>query len=441
MTSTQSAEPWWLYLRKSVVKDDKDAESINIQRERCTKYVESVGGYVAGEFVDEGISASKGLERPDFNRMLRGIDDGTVKRLCVREQARISREAVELFVFLRQIEKAETVVRDSYGHEIKNDILTQIKGLFDADYARSVKRNSTERQESIAASGKPPGTGHRPYGYEKNYAAVIEEEAKVIRECAERVIAGETLYSIVKDLNKRGIRKYTGKTWKSQDLSKVLGRSENAGIRTYKGEETAKGSWPTILDEKTYRKVKEQLAKNTAYSTTTARKYLLSGILVCSLCGVKLSAKNPSYWCNPNRGGCGKVTRNLKAVDDYMLRRTYEYIKRLPKPSDEPANAKDDTEEKIAKLDADREEIMQAKKDGEISFRDWRELVADIDAKKTALRKEQNKHEPLPVDDAQAFLEASIDKQRDTIRRIYPVVGVKPTGKKGTRFNPDQLDF
>ncbi|WP_410657859.1 recombinase family protein [Amycolatopsis sp. lyj-112] len=430
------------YYRKSVVKDgDKEVESIDVQRMKCTDYGasrEPIPWKIVTEYIDEGISASKGLYRPDFMRMMQDIEAGTLKRLVVREQARLSREDFELHVFLRAVKKHEVEVRDASGREIKGDLLTKIKAAVDTDYADQVKKNSTEHQEYIAVTGKPPGTGHRPYGYTKNYANVIEAEAEVIRECVKRVTAGEKLYNIVKDLNKREIYKYSGKPWKSQDLSKVLNRSANAAIRTYKGEES-KGQWPKIIEPEEYRDVKAILDKNEPYSETTARKHLLVGILVCGVCGVKLSAKNPSYWCNPNRGGCGKIVRNMKALDDYMIRRTYEHIKKLPKPSDEPKQ--DDTETKIEKLEKEREELRETRSEVGMSFKDFHYFATEIDNKIKALRKQQVKTMPLPVDDAQSFLKAGTDKKRDTIRRLYPVVGVLPTGKRGRRFNPDQLEF
>lgn len=425
------------YLRKSVVKNDKDAESIDVQRVNNTKQAQSLGWTITREYVDEGISASKGLKRPAFNELIDNIENGNVKRVIVRDQARISRDELELLLFLKTINKHAVEVRDAYGVEIKNDLQTKVQNLVNADYVLQVSRNATQKKQENAAKGKRPGTGHRPYGYEKNYADIIPEEAKVIRGCAKRLLSGETLYGIVKDLNNRGILKYSGKTWKSQDLSKVLGRPENAALRSYKGEIVAKGDWPAILDEATYYKLAEKLEGNKAYSTTTVRKWLLSGILVCDLCGVKLSAKKPSYWCNPNRNGCGKIVRNMKALDDYMIRRVYEAIKLMPKVSD---NKSDDTAEKIEALQQERDETVQAKKDGLISLKDMADLVNAIDVKMKDLRKTQNTREKLPVDDAESFLNATTDVKRATIARIYPVVGVKPVGR-GKKFNPDQLAF
>jgi DNA invertase Pin-like site-specific DNA recombinase len=440
------ALPCAWYGRKSVVKDDKDAESILVQRMKCDEYCatrQPEPWLIVPElvYVDEGISASKGLYRPDFIRLISDIESGKVRRLVVREQARLSREDLELLLFLRTVTKYDVEVRDSHGREIKNDLQTKVKAMVDTDYAASVRQNAIEHQEYVAASGRAPGTAQRPYGYTKNYASVVEDEAKVLREMADRVLAGEPLYSIAKDLNARGVLKYTGNTWKTQDISKLLKRSENARIRTYKGEEFPNGQWPAIFDEDMYRRLRTALDTNEPFSTDTKVKYLLSGILVCGLCGVPLSAKNPSYWCNPNRGGCGKIVRNMLAVDEYMIRRTYEHIRRLPSPNADhtPVN---ETQEKTEKLQQERVDTLQARKDGVITLKDMAALVQDIDAKiKDLQRQAAQTYVKIPVDTADEFLNSGRDKQRAVIKRLYPMVGVNPTGRKGLRFHPDQLEF
>ncbi|MCG3754682.1 recombinase family protein [Amycolatopsis sp. Poz14] len=441
---SEEALPCAWYGRKSVVKDDKDADSIEVQRMKCDQYCETrepERWVITAEYVDEGISASKGLYRPGFMRLIADIESGAVKRVVVREQARLSRDDLELLLFLRTVKAHEVEVRDASGREIKNDLHTKLKALVDTDYADSVKKNSTEHQEWVAVTGRPPGTGKRPYGYTKNYASVVEEEAEVIREMAKRVLAGDALYTIAKDLNERGTLKYTGNTWKTQDISLILKRSENARIRTYKGVEYPNGQWDEIYDEDTYRKLRLVLDENEPFSRNTKVKYLLTGVLACGLCGVLLSAKTDRYWCNPNRGGCGKVTRNMKAVDDYMIRLTYEHIKRLPKPNAEPVK-EDTTQQEIELLQQERADTVQAKKDGVITLKDMSELVRDIDFKLKELQKHAAQTAlTIPVDTAEEFLNSDTDRKRSVIKRIYGVVGLNPTGRKGKRFHPSQLEF
>lgn len=433
------------YLRKSVVKDDKDAESIDVQWDNCVTAGKGFGWTIPDhlKFVDKDISASKGLLRPDWLRMLAAIEAGKIKRIIVRDQARLSRADIELFIFLNTIEKFDVDVRDTSGRQIKNDLQTKVKSLVDADYAKEVAKNVAKKKKFQAEQGQHPKHRWRPYAYTTGYGEIIEDEAKILREVAKRYLAGEGLFTISQDLTKRGIYKYTGKRWTTSDLSKLLKRSEYAGIRSYGGEEVAVGDWPCVWDkdqkkaEKYFRKLQAKLADNKPFASSTARKHLLAGILVCGECAVTLGGADGTYSCKKFRGGCSKVSRNMAALEKFFIDLTYAAIKKLPK-IDEETEA-DSTEEEIAKLEAMIEETRAAYKAGDISLTDFVDVRKDADIKIKELKKSQAKIE-LPVDDAEAFLKADVARQRATIKAMFGVVGVKPSGK-GVRFKPDQLIF
>src|SRR5207237_6989015 len=69
------------------------------------------------------------------------------------------------------------------------------------------------------------------------------------REAAARVLRGDSLRSLVLDLNTRGVRTVRGSQWSESPLRHLLCRPSLAGLRSYHGEVVAKGSWPAILDE------------------------------------------------------------------------------------------------------------------------------------------------------------------------------------------------
>src|SRR5438132_981651 len=70
-------------------------------------------------------------------------------------------------------------------------------------------------------------------------------------EAASGVLGGETLGSIARDFNTRGIRRAQGGLWVGRALRGILVHPSLAGLRSYEGEIVAKGSWPAILDEVT----------------------------------------------------------------------------------------------------------------------------------------------------------------------------------------------
>ena len=436
--------PTATYLRKSVVKEDKDAESIDVQRSRNDAYAETRNWTITVEYVDEGRSGADAM-RPDWRQLVDDIESGKVKRLVVREQARLVRDDFELLKFLQVVKATGLEVFDSYGRPIINNMETKLRGLMDADYREQISKAVTAKRAHNAELGKPPAGGNRPYGYTHNYAELVSEEVKVLKDMAKRYLAGESLYSIAKDYNARGVFKYSGKPWKSDDISKFLGRAEYAGIRSYKGDEVAVGQWVPLWDkdqvkaEAYYRKLRVKLDSTDPWSRDTARKHLLVGVLYCGLCDRPLACKSPSYWCSPAKGGCGKIVRNKPALEDYMLRRAYEEL--LQMPTIEVDEQEDPIAVELDRLQAEIDEALAAKNAGDITLKEFISMRSALQAQMGPLHRQQSRRAPLPVSDAQAFLDASTDKQRATIKRLHPVVSVMPTGKKGTRFNPDQLVF
>lgn len=430
------------YLRKSVVKEDKDAESIDVQRAMNDKHAATRNWVVTVEYVDEGMSGADAM-RPDWRALVEDIEAGKVKRVVVREQARLVRDDLELLLFLKLIKETSVEVFDSYGRPIVNNMETKLRGLMDADYREQVSKAVANKKAHNASLGLPPAGANRPYGYTHNYGALVPAELKVLKDMARRYLAGESLYAIAKDYNERQAFKYTGKPWKSDDISKFLGRAEYAGIRTYKGDEVAIGRWPPLWDpdqakaEAFYRKLRAKLDSTDPWSRDTARKHLLVGILYCGLCDKPLACKAPSYWCSPSKGGCGKIVRNQKALEDYMIRRVYEELLAMPSIDVEPEE--DPVAVELERLQDEIDEALAAKNAGDITLKEFISMRSALDAQMAPLRKQQARRAPLPVSDAQAFLDAPTDKQRATIKRLYPVVSVMPTGKKGTRFNPSQL--
>src|SRR6185295_16659678 len=86
------------------------------------------------------------------------------------------------------------------------------------DKSRRIRRKHLE----IAASGGVSGGGSRPYGYEPDKLRVRPAEAAIVKECAQRFLAGEPIRTIVRDLNERGITSASGGQWSPQSLRRML---------------------------------------------------------------------------------------------------------------------------------------------------------------------------------------------------------------------------
>lgn len=154
--------------------------------------------------------------------------------------------------------------------------------------------------------------GRVPYGWRREYdlrsgayVAQVEvpEKAEIVRECATRIAAGETPYSIAKDLNERGVPSPAGGRWDINGVSRMVLRPANIARRTHYGEDVGPGQWPAIVDEITYYTCVRILSDPSRSTRKDGQvTHLLSGIIRCGVCGGMMrprvgSRKYPVYQC------------------------------------------------------------------------------------------------------------------------------------------------
>ncbi len=159
---------------------------------------------------------------------------------------------------------------------------------------------------------------------------VDEAQAALVRDLAARILRGESLRSIVTDLNARGVPSPAGKPWGKTMLKHLVLRERNVGLRVHHGQVVGTGDWPPILERGQWEQLKAVLsdpARKTAMST--AAVHLLSGIARCGVCSGPMRASQnrtvPSYRCADK--AC--VSRNRRDVDDLV---TGVVLARLAKP-------------------------------------------------------------------------------------------------------------
>ena len=160
------------------------------------------------------------------------------------------------------------------------------------------KRSNVQRRERGLSHG-----GARAYGYASNNT--MEPEPAEIAEVVGMFTAfngGSSLREIVRDLNVRGVPTVRGGRWIDTLVRAILMNARYAGFIQHDGE-TVPGSWEPVVSEDTWRAARAKLtdpARRT--SPGSGRKYLLSGVLVCGVCG------GPVYGRPTNMKGKGRTS-------------------------------------------------------------------------------------------------------------------------------------
>jgi site-specific DNA recombinase len=162
----------------------------------------------------------------------------------------------------------------------------------------AVRGRPTAVPALVAVPDTPrPQTGRRAFGRGGDRAQVVDAEAAAIREAAARVLAGETLSSVVLDWNERGLTTAGGGPWRVNSLSSLLVQPRLIAP-------------PRILDDETHARLVTLHASRSKGPRRITRRYLLTGLLRCWRCGGTLRGMPRAggadlYVCpGPPHGGC-----------------------------------------------------------------------------------------------------------------------------------------
>ena len=361
-----------IYLR---ISEDRDGTQTATKRQRsdCTKYAKSHGWQVADTFEDVDTSAYKRTaKRPEFERMLEAVRTKAIDGVLAWKIDRITRRQRDLVRLDEACEEAGAFI----GTVVEGIDTRQPTGRFVAELlvaqARMESENSSIRvarkHEERAAAGKPIAGGTRMFGYSLDRMTVMPDEASLIREAVQRVYAGGSLRGICNDWRARGPITPAGGPWQQFPLKRLLTSAALSGQREHKGSLTP-GVWPAIITPEDTRRLRAILNDPGRLKVVNARRYLLSGMLRCGLCGEPMVArprldKVRRYVCarQPGNNNCGKMARVAEPVEAFVKEAVCialdgadlaEYVE---KPTDNTADL-------IDVIRADEEALQQLSRD------------------------------------------------------------------------------
>jgi site-specific DNA recombinase len=416
-----------IYVRISS-DDTRDELGVRRQERNCRDLVERQGWTVVDIYCDNDRSASKvgrdlaPLARPAFTRLMADVRVGKIDVIVTQNQDRLSRLTDEIEVVARTLRSVGhtgwwTVAAGEQRIDSTNARLGyRVKGLFDAAYSEYISEKVKEKKTELALAGLPSGGGGRAYGYGDDKVTVIDDEADVIRNCAARVIAGESIYGITKGLNERGVPTVSGSPWRPKVLRDLLTSHRVAGLRSHKGEVVGAAAWPAILPRETWEVVGATLGARAFGEGRPMARRLLTGVLVCELCGANLvgglNNGRPSYGCRRALGGCERVAIAAEPIDEYI---TESVLAALDTPAVAVKIAQQPRGDaaKVLVLEARKAELAEVFAAGEIDRAQLAAATRRLDADLAATRG------ALAVDDRAALLAPYLN-DAGLLRREWP---------------------
>ena len=314
------------------ISSDQNGTALGVTRqlEDCRRLAGDLGWPVADEYVDNDISAYSGKRRPEYQRLLTDISEGRRDAVIVYHSDRLTRRPIELEQFLEVATAANLRhVRFVAGAavDVTNGdglMVLRLLSAVAANESDTKSRRIRRKMDEIAAAGLPHGGYHRPYGYEDDRITIREDEAAIIRDLADRYIAGESLRSLTTWLQDNGINTIDGGPWHTQTVRGLLASARIAGLREHRGQIVRRAVWQPIISEQQRDRILARLTENASTRRRTPRRYLLSGLLRCGKCGQTLfsSARQNTrrYVClsGPDHGGCGRLTVVAQPVEELI---------------------------------------------------------------------------------------------------------------------------
>ncbi len=288
------------YLRVSRA-DDGDDESLTLetQRRRIKALCEARGWVYGPEYIDEGVSATKGRgEKTDWARLLSHVGTGRFDVIVARDLDRLLRTLQDLVKLIDLGAKVATV-----DGEID---LTTADGEFRATMLAAVARFEIRRKSERAIGANEtrrrrgqPVTRVKILGYAEDGVTQVPNEAKAVKKAFEDYLAGVRITHIARELADEGFTSSKGRPWNNANIRSLLGNARYKGVitkweadpnrRKVSGALTSEeypGDWQAIVTSDVFDAVQQKLRDpSRKRHWGTEPRYLMSGLLVCSKCG------------------------------------------------------------------------------------------------------------------------------------------------------------
>jgi site-specific DNA recombinase len=447
------------------ISSDREGDNLAVSRQLadCEALAARREWSVVERYVDSDISAYSGKRRPEYLRMLEDIEAGAVVAVVVYHADRLHRHPRELEDFIDLCQRTRTRIATVSGdldlstHE--GQLLARITGAVARKESDDKSRRIRRKHEELAAAGKPSGGGTRPYGYGADKRTVRAEEAEVIRECAHRVLAGDSLRSICLGLNERRVTTATGKEWTPQTLRRMLMAPRISGQRAHHGEIVAKAEWPAIITARQTEQLQAKLRDPARRTNRASRRYLLTQLLRCSHCRAMLVSRprddgTRRYVCasGPGFDGCGKTTVIADPVEQFI---SEAVLHRLESPRLQearkrtPGNAKGaQWQAEIERRQAQLDDLAAMWAEGEITRGEWLRARTPIEKHLSTAKKKLAAVNRTTVllpfaDDATALREQwasmTLTRQHEIVLAALQHVEVRPAVRGRNRFDESRL--
>lgn len=355
------------YCRVSTQQEEQ-LNSYSVQKTYYTEKINSEPKWtLVGIFADKGITGTSTKHREEFKKMIRMCKRGKIDMIITKSISRFARNTVDCLKYVRMLRDLNIDVyfeeQGIHSMDKGSEFYITIYGSLAQSESENISANVKWGKERSAKEGKTNFQYKNTIGYRKGADGkpeIVPEEAETVKYIYQRFLAGDSLGTIKVELEKRGILSPGGKAnWSYSTIRSILTNEKYKGdivinktfvvdciskeVRRNNGERTeyyVENNHPAIIDEVTFGKVQEELARRNSkhkvkqIGTKTelgkySSKYALTELLVCGECGTAYrrctwtaSGKKRIVWRCINRLDYGtKYCHHSPSIEEGLLHR------------------------------------------------------------------------------------------------------------------------
>lgn len=327
-----------IYARYS--SDNQREESIEGQVRECRLFAERKGYTVIKEYTDRAISGKRADNRPKFQQMISDSAKGEFDVIIVWKIDRFSRDKYDSVIYKSKLNKngvsvisATEPIDSSPEGKLMESIFEGFSEYYVKDLEMKISRGMTEN----AIKGKFNG-GVVTFGYRIDRNGQFQKHpinAPIVTEIFTRYSSGETIRSIVDDLNSRGI-KNNNKEISYHFINWLLKNHRYIGVYKFRGT-VNKNAIPPLITSEIFNKCQKRLEDNKhkpASFKAVDDKYLLTGKIFCGNCGGTMSGYSGTskdkehdlyryYKCmTSKKGACKKKNIPKNYIENLVISET-----------------------------------------------------------------------------------------------------------------------
>ncbi len=335
------------YARVSTGKDAM-LHSLSAQVSYYSSFIQTHPGWCyCGVYSDEALTGTKD-SRAGFQKLLTDCRAGKVDMVITKSISRFARNTVTLLEAVRELKRLgiDVYFEEQNIHTLSGDgeLMLTILASYAQEESLSASENQKWRVRKAFERGELMNLRFL-FGYDisADGITVNEKEATVVREIFTRFNNGESMSSICRDLDARGVKGVLGGTWTPERIRNTLANEKYIGNallqKRYRNNHIekklvsnngelpkyyAEGTHDPIIDLDTFEHAQERLhtlIQHTANRNKPTRS-AFSGLIRCDLCGntyKRSTHKGRHFWNCTTYQSKGKSACAAKRIPEETL--------------------------------------------------------------------------------------------------------------------------